>query len=1010
MKSEQHKIINDSFYQWRSSRSGADFRKFFLLIQEELYEVARRICKDSNDAEDAVAETMASVLRSSDTFRGESHVYFWIASIVANESINTLIVRRKFSPMNTTTNETLRWGSSGFEASVPANQSEIIDQLQLKMVVQEGLSTLPDKYRIAVVLCYIEGMTIARAAEILGLRAPQLQWNAKAGIEKLKSFFEKRGFAALQIEALLLTKIFDAPGPGLQQKLDGVIHRAFPEPSYSRIAIAAAAVCVIAAGIYIFTDSERHGSAKGSIVAQTPPAMSTLPVATDSSARRTNEDPIQSQKSTDMSITKIHGIVKSAILNPATGNVDLTPVPNAAVRLFDESGNFLQSVTAAETGQIEIQEHIQKLERSFVQVIANDNLTIHERHLGIAATPLSTPDMYLGTLTLNEAYTLAGAIHQFGSDTGIPGVKVSLHLSSREVAKGETNSTGDFSIPHVPAGIYNAKIQFGAFTESVAGIEVGPNVTNTLGVKSFSELVERNVYVELLQPAGAPLLLAGADVRLRSDNSLLCQTNAMGKGSIPVSRTDLTVIPVVVQHPLLGAPMACNLQFNVDQTETALSVSEAPTAEIAFVDATTGAPVTITEAKAFGGLGALFPPQLTMVENRVLIAFPRNADGSAGIAKLHISASDLAKYINIASPSPGLTTIALEKGIGVSGVVHDEHDNPAPHAILFLKSKADLVATAFADGSGAFHFTNINSNLPNLEFFVHSQFGPIGRFPCGALANGTEINVGILRLGATAEIEFTVLPTVGMPHLITVREASTREEVFFGLVEPGGKRLLKNLREANYRMERLSTDGISAILPQDELWSGYAHGIQSFPVYLPAKGLVALTVNKLSVKGDLIAVLIGDGVAKQFFTDVDSSGRAYFTNISPNTFRVFIIPKPFYSDNSVNANTTESLESILAANAVSDTTISVDATNPTYYTFPELVKSDNLNFEIPADFTSGTLRISIKNINGDFVHYMETALMGSSAPALRVPAGKYQLEFVQDGQVVKTSLVDVTNK
>ena len=48
-------------------------------------------------------------------------------------------------------------GLDGFDLADPALPSDVCEQAELRSVIDEEIARLPDRYRVAVVLCYLEG-------------------------------------------------------------------------------------------------------------------------------------------------------------------------------------------------------------------------------------------------------------------------------------------------------------------------------------------------------------------------------------------------------------------------------------------------------------------------------------------------------------------------------------------------------------------------------------------------------------------------------------------------------------------------------------------------------------------------------------------------------------------------------------------------------------------------------------------------------------------------------------
>src|SRR5437667_359796 len=81
---------------------------------------------------------------------------------------------------------------------VAAEQSQRLAEVsarELLAVVDEEVQQLPERYRAAVVLCYLEGQTRDQAAQQLGWSLSTLQRRLEEASERLRRRLERRGVA-----------------------------------------------------------------------------------------------------------------------------------------------------------------------------------------------------------------------------------------------------------------------------------------------------------------------------------------------------------------------------------------------------------------------------------------------------------------------------------------------------------------------------------------------------------------------------------------------------------------------------------------------------------------------------------------------------------------------------------------------------------------------------------------------------------------------------------------------
>ncbi|MEX2599452.1 MAG: RNA polymerase sigma factor [Dehalococcoidia bacterium] len=127
------------------------------------YNIAFRLLNHHADAEDAVQDAFLSAYRARHTYRRESAVTTWLYRIVVNAALQK--IRREHR------SQTIGQGAlEHFEVSDwrPGPESEALNS-ELRSVLQTGLATLPEEFRMAVVLRDFQQLENAEAAAILDI-------------------------------------------------------------------------------------------------------------------------------------------------------------------------------------------------------------------------------------------------------------------------------------------------------------------------------------------------------------------------------------------------------------------------------------------------------------------------------------------------------------------------------------------------------------------------------------------------------------------------------------------------------------------------------------------------------------------------------------------------------------------------------------------------------------------------------------------------------------------------
>jgi RNA polymerase sigma factor (sigma-70 family) len=129
--------------------------------------VARRILRNEADAEDAVQEAYLSAVRHFRKFEGRSSILTWLTTIVVNQALTQLRVRRVQPTFETISTCDAR------EAVVCISQGQNPEQQALRTEVsgklRSALQDMPEKYRTVIQLRQLAGASIIETARRLGV-------------------------------------------------------------------------------------------------------------------------------------------------------------------------------------------------------------------------------------------------------------------------------------------------------------------------------------------------------------------------------------------------------------------------------------------------------------------------------------------------------------------------------------------------------------------------------------------------------------------------------------------------------------------------------------------------------------------------------------------------------------------------------------------------------------------------------------------------------------------------
>lgn len=140
-----------------------------------LWAVALRTTRDPDDAADALQDALLNAHRKAGDFRGDSQVRSWLHRILVNACLDRIrrIKLRQTLPLPDQDTMNL-WDG--------------IDQtghLDLRLDIGRAIGSLPEDQRAAIVAVDIEGLTVAEAADRLGVAAGTIKSRCARGRAKL---------------------------------------------------------------------------------------------------------------------------------------------------------------------------------------------------------------------------------------------------------------------------------------------------------------------------------------------------------------------------------------------------------------------------------------------------------------------------------------------------------------------------------------------------------------------------------------------------------------------------------------------------------------------------------------------------------------------------------------------------------------------------------------------------------------------------------------------------------
>lgn len=146
-----------------------------------LFRTAWKLLAERDAAEDAVQETFLRLWKVAPGWRADAPVGAWLHRVATNVALDMLRRRRPSAEL-----------AEGV-AEAGAGPDELADQAMDLAVLRELMAGLPERQRVALVLCRIEGLSQQEAATALGCSEESVESLLHRGRKSLRAGFAARG-------------------------------------------------------------------------------------------------------------------------------------------------------------------------------------------------------------------------------------------------------------------------------------------------------------------------------------------------------------------------------------------------------------------------------------------------------------------------------------------------------------------------------------------------------------------------------------------------------------------------------------------------------------------------------------------------------------------------------------------------------------------------------------------------------------------------------------------------
>ena len=166
----------------RDAASESAFRELVHRHGSMVMGVCRQILRHPHDADDAFQATFLVLVRKADSIRVAESLAPWLYAVAYRTAQRARAVASRYRPVPA---DTLENSAETFPTD-PCH-------FDLRPLLHEELNRLPDKYRVPIVLCHLEGKTHQEAAQLLDWPLGTVSGRLSRGRELLRSRLTRRG-------------------------------------------------------------------------------------------------------------------------------------------------------------------------------------------------------------------------------------------------------------------------------------------------------------------------------------------------------------------------------------------------------------------------------------------------------------------------------------------------------------------------------------------------------------------------------------------------------------------------------------------------------------------------------------------------------------------------------------------------------------------------------------------------------------------------------------------------
>ncbi|WNB91929.1 RNA polymerase sigma factor SigW [Bacillus sp. NEB1478] len=160
------------------------------LFKDKIYRHCFRMVGNGHEAEDLAQETFLKAYRNIDKYNNDFKFSTWIFRIATNLCIDRLRKKKPDYYLDAEvpgTEGANMYSQLAVEDPLP---EEVVTENERKNELQQEIMKLPEKYRTAIILKYVEDLSLEEISQIMDIPVPTVKTRIHRGREALKKVFQ----------------------------------------------------------------------------------------------------------------------------------------------------------------------------------------------------------------------------------------------------------------------------------------------------------------------------------------------------------------------------------------------------------------------------------------------------------------------------------------------------------------------------------------------------------------------------------------------------------------------------------------------------------------------------------------------------------------------------------------------------------------------------------------------------------------------------------------------------